>query len=1002
MAYFGFRITHLPDFLRDHNLLEVQPHMRLAEHCTRWTHLVSGLWRERGVAFALIYWWVPSTGPSAQGDGSRPTLLWGTTNVFLVGRAASDAELAATRQYAELALESAGISPSAMDEVELAAVLDFNAVYRFEVRQQEARYSVESDEILARYGGSLTARDHSTVTAGIYGILPWWGPGGTFSTPFSVLSSQPTEVRLIALIEPCHSNDVLPATSWLETWTRRLEKWADDSGSPTESLAVTNGRSSSRSEGRSTSEGGSSGSSEGVSNHQSGRSESSSSSKTWGSSTSTGSQVGENSSETRTTGIGSYSSKDPLARMVARDATTNLRRLVKPFLCTALVGSDSREAALQVAQALSSTISEDLPSESPAIEDGPRASRAEWVELEGREGVAAAQAVAELRLGRQGLETPSLRLDHEPNVLRYLVDARGASSVFRFPVNVRGGIAGIEVRQEPPGYDPGPRIHAVAADRLRMGRFISGGWASLALDDLTRHALICGFTGSGKSNTVLYLLSQLLRTSKNEALGRNGVPFLVLENAKREYRGLLAVEGVRDAGELLVFTPGDDSCSPFRLNPFSLLAGVRVEAHIGRLLDCFLAALPPLPFLPSVLLEALEEAYALRGWMSEHVAMQGDWRTVPTISDLYDSISRIVRERGYSDESEANVRAAIETRIKPLTMGSVGRILNTRHGIEPAVLFGRPVIVELDELRLEDKALLSMFILTLLREYRASEGPCGPGLRHLTVVEEAHQVFARTASSSDGEGSGDARGRAVEAFANMLAEIRAFGESIVIVDQSPEKLSPDAMRNTNLHVVHQLRDARDRDSVARVAIMDDDQRDYVGRMRKPHAAVFYDGLEKAAFVRVPCFVDPNGEARGAENAWCGYREVGAEEVTEYMARTYSVKSGGQESGEGLAMSRPDSSLFRLVHDVLTSMPDLRAALKPLQEDSLQGTDTAVRDLVELCARMGRVACADDWRAAGLECFAQSWRMYRRDLPSSHLVERVCQQLNQGGDDHVGR
>ena len=318
------------------------------------------------------------------------------------------------------------------------------------------------------------------------------------------------------------------------------------------------------------------------------------------------------------------------------------------------------------------------------------------------------------------------------------------------------------------------------------------------------------------------------------------------------------------------------------------------------------------------------------------------------------------------------------------------------------MLFGRPTIVELDELRLEDKALLSMFILTLLREFRASEGSRGTKLRHVTVVEEAHQVFARTTSSGDGEGGSDARGRAVEAFANMLAEIRAFGEGMVIVDQSPEKLSPDAVRNTNLHIVHQLRDARDRDSVARVAIMDDDQRDYVGRMRKPYAAVFYDGLEKAAFIRVPCFVDQAGASRGAEDAWAGYGEVGHEAVADYMARAHSMKASIDEMHAGFTMAKPESLLFRAVFDALASMPDLRAVIRPLQERCLLGEDAAIRDVVELCARIGRVSCEDDWRAAGMECFAQAWRMHRRDLPPAALHQRIAKHFSDPGGFGDGR
>ncbi len=48
----------------------------------------------------------------------------------------------------------------------------------------------------------------------------------------------------------------------------------------------------------------------------------------------------------------------------------------------------------------------------------------------------------------------------------------------------------------------------------------------------------------------------------------------------------------------------------------------------------------------------------------------------------------------------------------------------------------------------------------------------------------------------------------------MLTEIRSYGEGLIIADQSPGKLADDVVRNTNLQIVHQLRDSTDREAMA--------------------------------------------------------------------------------------------------------------------------------------------------------------------------------------------
>jgi hypothetical protein len=53
--------------------------------------------------------------------------------------------------------------------------------------------------------------------------------------------------------------------------------------------------------------------------------------------------------------------------------------------------------------------------------------------------------------------------------------------------------------------------------------------------------------------------------------------------------------------------------------------------------------------------------------------------------------------------------------------------------------------------------------------------------------------------------------QAVEMFAGLLAEIRAYGEGLVIAEQIPAKLIPDVIKNTAVKIVHRLPAADDWD-----------------------------------------------------------------------------------------------------------------------------------------------------------------------------------------------
>ncbi|HRN66995.1 MAG TPA: DUF87 domain-containing protein [Promineifilum sp.] len=533
--------------------------------------------------------------------------------------------------------------------------------------------------------------------------------------------------------------------------------------------------------------------------------------------------------------------RDPAAELVGRIYTAYRKTLDEPFLLLSQVSGPHPQTTWTIARALATSIStgnerhaaeaaeRGLPSQAAIVAPGNDA-----------ESAAARRTFTSLYLSPWGVTIASPGKERFP----YLVGAEGAAAAFRFPVSVRGGVPGIMVRQRPPDFEIGPRRQEIAADEIHLGNFHSGGAVTVKRNSLLRHGLITGFTGSGKTNTMLYLLDQLWKQHR--------VPFLVIESAKKEYRGLQNVPGFE---KLLVFTLGDETTTPFRLNPFELLDGVRVEAHLGRLQTCFDGALPQFGILPSIVAESLELIYREKGWRLTDRGGESN-RPFPTMRDMFRVAVRVSESRGYAGETYQNIRAAVGGRIGGLLRGSKGRMFGAQRSYPLDVLMSQPCVLELNDLNADDKSMTSMFLLMLLREFR--EQHPGHTLQHVTVVEEAHNVMGNVQSTGPSEVAADTKGQAVQSFADMLTEIRALGEGVLIADQSPSKLMPDAMRNTNLQIAHQLRDAKDREAIGRAMIMDKAQQDYVGKLSIGEAAVFLTGMEKATFMQVPPYKDDAG------------------------------------------------------------------------------------------------------------------------------------------------
>ena len=425
----------------------------------------------------------------------------------------------------------------------------------------------------------------------------------------------------------------------------------------------------------------------------------------------------------------------------------------------------------------------------------------------------------------------------------------------------------------PPSFDTTPELRGLG-DSMEVGsvldRFLRpAGPFRISSGTLNRHAFVCGATGSGKSQTTRNLLEALSRRTTR-------IPWLVIEPAKAEYARMAGRLKGLDGGGVLVIRPGDPDSIPGSINPLepaTLSAGnpsltFPLQSHADLVRALFLAAFQADEPFPQVLSRALTDCYTSAGWdlvtgrplrtwdpSSGQFLGAGPRRSLPRyprLADLQLTARRVVDEIGYGDDVKKNVRGFVDVRIGSLRQGTPGRFFEGGHPLDFGALLKRNVVIEAEGITSDqDKAfvmgtlLIRLYEQLLLEErVRFDREGGGSPLRHVTVVEEAHRLLRNVPGDSPAAHS-------LELFASLLAEIRAYGEGVVIAEQIPSKLIPDVVKNTALKIVHRLPALDDRIAVGATMNLTDEQSAYVVTLTPGAAAVFADGMDRPVLARMP-------------------------------------------------------------------------------------------------------------------------------------------------------
>ena len=358
----------------------------------------------------------------------------------------------------------------------------------------------------------------------------------------------------------------------------------------------------------------------------------------------------------------------------------------------------------------------------------------------------------------------------------------------------------------------------------------------LDVNELSAHTFITGSTGSGKTNTVCKILERLSEFK--------GVKFLIVEPAKGEYKDKF---GGRD--DVSVYGTNPNLTPMLRINPFSFpTKSIHILEHLDRLVEIFNVCWPMYAAMPVILKEAIERAYEEAGW--DLVKSENKYNLFPSFYDVCRHIEQVVAESAYSADNKSDYIGALVTRIRSLTNGLNG-IIFSNDEISNEDLFEKNVIVDLSRVgSTETKSLIMGMLVLKLQEHRMDQGiPNNTSLKHITVLEEAHNLLKRTSTEQISESS-NLLGKSVEMLANSIAEMRAYGEGFVIADQSPGLLDMSVIRNTNTKIIMRLPDLSDRELVGKAAGLNDDQIVELGKLETGVAAVMQSGWLEAVLCKV--------------------------------------------------------------------------------------------------------------------------------------------------------
>jgi hypothetical protein len=385
---------------------------------------------------------------------------------------------------------------------------------------------------------------------------------------------------------------------------------------------------------------------------------------------------------------------------------------------------------------------------------------------------------------------------------------------------------------------------------------------TISRKDLNKHTFVCGITGSGKTHTVKHILRSV------------NIRFWVIECAKKEYRSM-KLDPLPE-----IYTLGRPEVNCLSFNPFYIMRGISPQLHIDYLKDLFNASFSFYGPMPYILEKCLHNIYQKRGWnlsmgyhpylvntksrfnlfddeyMQKRYSQEEHQFLFPTMQDLKNEVELYVQNMDYEGEIKGNIKTAILARLESLCVGAKGYMLNTNERFKAQNLTNKNVVFELEGLADDsDKAFAVGLLIVFLTEYRFIEKEeaqsSGVELKHLLVIEEAHRLLKNISTEKVSEDMGNPKGKAIEHFTNMIAEMRGFGQGVLIAEQIPSKIAPDVIKNSSNKIIHRIVARDDQELIANMIGMDARDALFLGDQITGRALCHIEGMRLPVSVAMP-------------------------------------------------------------------------------------------------------------------------------------------------------
>lgn len=335
-------------------------------------------------------------------------------------------------------------------------------------------------------------------------------------------------------------------------------------------------------------------------------------------------------------------------------------------------------------------------------------------------------------------------------------------------------------------------------------------------DEFIKHILITGMTGSGKTNLSFHVLKELAKKNK---------PFLVFD-WKRNYKDLMQLQEFK---KLKIIRLGAKECE-FRFNPLIPPNGVEPKHWMAMLIDIMKHAFFVGHGVEYFLRQGLDNLYKKYG-------IYEGGNIFPTLTELENAL-----KRKYVKGREMLWMSSTKRVMSSLTFaGLLGEVLNSNEENHIDELLNERVIIEMDNLATIEKTFFVEALLLWIYEYRKLESK-RETFKHCIVIEEAHHIVSKKKERTAGEET---------VIETILRMIREFGESVIVIDQEPQKVSDSILANTNCKICFTLGNGIDISTIGKAMNLSLEQQGMIDKLKTGHAIVKTKRFDEPVQVKFP-------------------------------------------------------------------------------------------------------------------------------------------------------